>query len=188
MNTSSNETTWNNPRTFMLLGMVLLAALTRLLPHPPNFAPITAMALFGGAMFGLSVRAFVLPLVAMLISDSLLEITTGWGFHEGMPFVYGAFIIAVVLGSLLHRRTSLLGVAGTTVAGSLLFFFVTNIGVWLTSGFYPATFEGLTACFTAAIPFYRNALLGDAVYATILFGGFALAQSRLQFLQPASTK
>lgn len=161
-----------NARFVTLVGMTLAAAATRLLPHPPNLTPIAAMALFGGAHFASPLAAVAVPLSAMVLSDLLL----GFGLHPVMPFVYGSFAFTVCLGRWLRARRSPLAIALAAVSGSLVFFVVTNLGVWLVGDLYPRTLDGLGTCYVAAIPFFRNTLAGDAFYAVVLFGGFALAQ------------
>jgi len=160
-----------NARFVTLVGMTLAAAVTRLLPHPPNVTPIAAMALFGGARFASPLAAFAVPLSAMLLSDLLL----GFGLHPVMPFVYGSFAVTVCLGRWLRSRRSVLAVGMAAVTGSVVFFVVTNLGVWLVGDLYPRTLDGLVTCYLAAIPFFRNTLAGDAGYTVALFGGFALA-------------
>ena len=99
----------------------------------------------------------------------------GW-FNTMMPFVYGSFAASVCLGLIIrHRRTPLL-IGGAALAGSVLFFVVSNLGVWLHGSLYPMTLEGLVTCYLAAIPFFRYTIAGDAVYTMTLFGGFALAE------------
>ena len=159
-----------NLRFTVLAGLVLAAAASRLIPHPYNFTPITAMALFGGAYFSHRRFAFVVPLCAMLLSDFVI------GLHRGIPVVYGSFALIVCIGLWLRRRRTVLPVAGATLASSLLFYFVTNFAVWASGSLYPKTLTGLVACYVAAIPFFQNSLLGDAFYSTVLFGGFALAE------------
>lgn len=184
-------------RTIVLVGMVLVAALSRLLPHPPNFAPIGAVALFGAAQFRNRWAAFLVPLVAMFISDAALEFATnlglfsGWmahgqGFHQGMWVVYGTIALIAALGLLLRKKKSPLRVGTTVLASSCLFFVITNFAVWAGDTLYPHTTAGLLLCYTAAIPFFQWTLMGDAFYATILFGGFALAEKRYPALQGAT--
>jgi len=183
-----------NPRIAVLVGVEQLAALARLIPHPPNFTPIAAVALFGAATFRNKWAAFLVPLLALLVSDVALEITTGlgvysgWmahsrGFHSSMWVVYGAMALIASLGLLLRRKKTALTVAGTVLAGSVLFFVVTNFAVWAEGSMYPKTAAGLLACYVAAIPFFHWTLLGDAIFATALFGGFALAEKRFPVLQ-----
>lgn len=150
--------------------VILLAALSRLLPHPPNVAPITALALFGGAYLSRG-YSFIVPAAAMLISDYFL------GFHSGMVWVYGSFFAIGVMGLGLHRKRSVSRLAVASLSGSVLFFVVTNFGVWVSSQVtYPKTLMGLLECYAAAIPFFRNTLLGDAFYVSVLFGCFELVR------------
>ena len=152
-----------------LLAILLVgfAALSRFVPHPPNFAPIAAMALFGGVY--LEKRfSFIVPLAAMLISDYFI------GFHNTMPFVYGSFILIALLGVWLRNHKTLGWIIGSSVASSVLFFVVTNFGVWVMGG-YPQNFAGLVECYVAAIPFFRNTLFGDLLYVMVLFGLYETA-------------
>lgn len=159
-----------NVRYLVLIGIVLATAALRLVPHPPNFTPIAAMALFSGAQFSDRRIALAVPLAALFIGDLII------GFHITMPVVYGSFALVVGLGSWLRPRPGILPLAGAVLAGSTLFFILTNFGVWVLLSSYPKTLAGLGACYTAAIPFFQNSLLGNAVYSTVLFGGLALAE------------
>src|SRR5262245_56444076 len=125
------------PRTLVLIGMVLLAALARLLPHPPNFTPLGAVALFGAAHFRSRWTAFLVPLAALLVSDAALEVVTrlgwagGWlaggrGFYQGMWVVYGTIALIAAVGLLLRRRRTVPRVAAAVLGSSVLFFLVTN--------------------------------------------------------------
>jgi hypothetical protein len=157
-------------RWTLVILMILAAAASRLIPHPPNFTSVTAMALFGGAMFDDRRLAFIVPLSAMFLSDLLL------GFHDQMFVVYGAFAVIVCIGLWLHRHRSAAPIAGAAIVSSLLFFAATNFGVWALDHMYPLTLAGLMACYTAALPFLRNTLAGDLFYTLVLFGGFALME------------
>ena len=169
--------TANNARLAAILTAIFVAAALRLVPHPPNFTPIGAMALFGGAYFGRRALAFAAPLGALLLSDAIL------GFHSGMPFVYGSVALVVLIGWAVAKRMTALTIAGAAVASSVLFFAVTNFGTWLTSGMYPQTLSGLAACYAAAIPFFQNTLAGDLIFSALLFGGFALLERRVPMLR-----
>ena len=174
-----------NKRFFVILGIILSAAAMRLVPHPPNMTPIAAMALFGGAHFASKKTALFIPLTAMYLSDLALGFLVydfGW-FHGFMPFVYAGFVVTVCLGFLVRRRLTPLTVGGAALTGSILFFIIANFGVWLVSNLYPKTLTGLAGCYVAAIPFFRNTLMGNAVYTLVLFGGFALAQRYLHILR-----
>lgn len=166
-------------RFIVLIGMILAAVASRLIPHPPNFAPIGALALFGGACFSNKWHAFIVPLAAMLLSDLAIGLLSGdlsIGLHGLIPVVYGSFALIVCLGFWLRRRRNVVPIAAATLAASVLFFLLTNFGVWALGSWYPKTWEGLVACYVAAIPFFHNTLLGDAFYSTMLFGGLALAE------------
>ncbi len=167
----------SKPRFFVVVLMILAAAASRLIPHPPNLASITAVALFGGAYLTDKRLALIVPLAALFLSDLIL------GFYNHMEIVYGSFLLVVCIGFLLQRKRSALRIAGAALASSVLFFVVTNFGVWALESLYPKTAAGLVACYVAAIPFFQNTLAGDALYTTVLFGGFALAEKLFPFLR-----
>ena len=158
----------NSARLLALLSAILAAAAMRLVPHPPNFTPVGAMALFSGAYFGRRGLAFVAPLGALLVSDLAL------GFYHGMATVYSSVVLIVLIGWALSKHRSFWRVGAAALASSMLFYIVTNFGMWLSSGIYPHTLAGLEACYVAAIPFFQNTVAGDLVYSALLFGGFAL--------------
>ncbi|HET8679403.1 MAG TPA: DUF6580 family putative transport protein [bacterium] len=164
-------------RLVVLIGVILAAAASRVIPHPPNFTPIAAMALFGGAQFADRRLAFLVPLSAMFASDLII------GLHRLLPVVYACFALIVCLGFWVRPRKSVVRIAGATLVGSVLFFVVTNFAVWAAGSLYPKTMEGLVAAYVAAIPFFRNTVLGDALYAGVLFGGFALIESVVAVLR-----
>ena len=165
--------TAHHARLLAILSAIFVAAALRLLPHLPNFTPIGAMALFGGAYLGRRAIAFAAPLGALLASDAIL------GFHSGMPYVYGSVALTVLIGWAVAKRKAPLTIAGAAVASSVLFFLVTNFGTWATGELYPPTMAGLTACYVAAIPFFQNTLAGDLFFSALLFGGFALLEKRV---------
>ena len=138
-------------RNLIIITMVLMAVATRLLPHPPNVAPITGIALFAGHQFGNKKLAFIIPILCMFISDLFL------GFHSTLPFVYLAFISISFLGIFSRNIQN-----GTILTSSTIFFIVTNFGVWLLG--YPNTLAGFISCYTLAIPFFINTILGDLFF------------------------
>ena len=162
----------NKPRFLFLAGMILLAAASRLIPHPPNFSPIAALALFGGAQFADKRLAFLVPLAAMFLSDLVL------GLHSLIPVIYGSFALIVCLGFWLRRRQNVWAIGGAAIVGALLFFVLTNFGVWAMGQMYPKTPAGLLDCYVAAIPFFQNTLLSNLFYSALLFGGLAIAENR----------
>ncbi len=162
----------NKTRFFLLAGMILAAAASRLIPHPPNFTPVAAIALFGGAQFAGKRAAFLVPLAGLFLSDLML------GLYALMPVVYGAFALVVSLGFWLRHQRSALRVTSAAVLSAVLFFVLTNFGVWAFSALYPKTVTGFAECYVAAIPFFLNMLLSDLVYSALLFRGMALAEKR----------
>ena len=154
---------------FILLSiMILAAAFIRLVPHPPNFAPIAAMALFGGAYFTKRWAAFLVPLAAMFISDLFL------GFHSTMWAVYLSFILIVVLGVNMIKQKKIGNIFLASVSASVLFFIITNFGVWITTPYYEKTGTGLAACYTAALPFFHQTLISDLIFVAVMFGIYEL--------------
>jgi hypothetical protein len=162
-----------NLRFVAIVAAIVGAAVLRLVPHPPNFAPIGAMALFSGAYLRGRWTSFAVPLGSLFLGDALI------GFYPHMEVVYASFALIVLLGSLTLRQISALRVGTAAAAGSILFYLITNFGVWLYLGTYPRTLKGLIACYVAAIPYFRNTLAGDLFYSTLLFGGFALLQKAI---------
>jgi len=173
----------NKARLLALLLAIFAAAAMRLLPHPPNFTPIAAMALFSGAQLPNRALAFAAPFGALILSDAILG-----GFYPGIAFVYLSFAAVVLIGWAGARGATALTIFGAALASSLLFFGLTNFGVWLAGGLYPLTWEGLVACYTAAIPFFRNTLAGDLLFTALMFGGFALAERWIPSLRPGSAR
>lgn len=174
--------TSNNARLATLLASIAAAAALRLLPHPPNFSPIDAMALFSGAYVGRRALAFAAPIAALLLSDLFL------GFYAGMNFVYASVALIVLIGWWVSKRKTVLGIGAGALAGAASFFVITNFGMWLFSGFYPLTPAGLAACYVAAIPFFQNTVAGDLFYSALLFGGFALAEHFVPRLRAGETQ
>lgn len=167
-----------NTRVLVIGAIILFAAVMRLVPHYPNFTPVAAIALFGGAHFSKRWLAFLVPVTALLISDLLL------GFHNMMLPVYLSFALVVLLGGFLKKNVRPLPVIGVSLAASTLFFLITNFAVWLGSPFYPPTISGLINCYAMAIPFYHSGLLGDLFYSGVFFGGYYLIEQRYPVLKP----
>ncbi|MFM8558948.1 MAG: DUF6580 family putative transport protein [bacterium] len=153
----------------MVFALIVLAAASRLLPHPPNVAPVAAIGLFAGA-YSSRRAGWLVPFAALLASDAVL------GFYHpvGMLWNYLAFAACLLLGSgWLARRRTALRLGGAVITSALAFFVLSNFGMW-ASGYYPRTWAGLVECYVAALPFLRNTLLSDARYSAALFGGYAL--------------
>lgn len=158
---------------FLFLAIIVVVSIaTRLLPHPPNFAPIAALALFSG-VYGAKVSKWflLLPLVALFISDLTL------GFYDWgvMAVVYGSFAFIGLFGLLIQKKKSVGTVTAAVLGGSLLFFFGTNFAVWAFTGMYSLTIGGLITSYIMALPFLKFTIAGDLFYAAMFFGAYEFA-------------
>ncbi len=182
---------------WVILVLILIAALTRIIPHYPNFTAVGAAALFGGAFLSRRL-AILIPVVALFLSNLVLnnliysqllpgnqkgfiffEITSLW--------IYGAFIAIALLGSFLIRRRKLYTIVGTSLLASSLFFLVSNAAVWMHSAMYPKTAEGLMAALLAGVPFFWNTIAGDLFYVAVFFGSVEVIRAfKPAFLQPVT--
>jgi len=186
-------------RFLLYSGFVLLAALPRLIPYlleyfgadtatnlfafPWKLSPVAAICLFGGAHFATRRAAFLVPLVAMLLSDlavGLLMHNMAFAFYKEMIFVYACFAFTIGMGIWLRRyRENYPVIASAALLSEVVFFLVTNFGTWyFSNGYYPPTAAGLVDCYIAAIPFINRSLLSMMLYGTILFGSYAWAERR----------
>jgi hypothetical protein len=178
----------NSP--LFIIFLIFLAAFTRLIPHYPNFTAVGAIALFGGAFLHKRYLALLVPVAALFVSDLFLNNLVYSNlsgssesftlFYAGSLWVYGAFILIVLLGMKLLKSRSIGLLAGTSALASIIFFITTNFGMWIGSGIYPKTIGGLAACYYVALPYFWNTLLGDLFYVGVLFGGYALATQGLE--------
>src|SRR5580698_9869820 len=167
-------------RTLLALVIIAIAAALRVVPHPWNFTPVGAMALFSGAILKDRRLAFIVPLVALFAGDIFI------GFHKLMPIVYASFLVNVAIGLWLRDRHTIARISAATLIGAIQFFLVSNLAVWAFGLYYPRTGAGLAACYVAGIPFFWNTLAGDAAYAVLFFGAFALAERLFPaFREPA---
>jgi len=167
-------------RTLLALAIIALAAALRIAPHPWNFTPVGAVALFSGAVIRDRRLAFFFPILTLFVGDIFI------GLHRLVPVVYASFLVSVAIGFWLRDRRSVGRVTAATLLGAIQFFLVTNFGVWAFGLSYPRNSAGLLACYVAGIPFFWNTLAGDAVYAALLFGGFALAERLFPALREPS--
>lgn len=174
-------------QNLVILLTIIVGISTRFMEVlPPNFGAIGAIALFGGAYFSNRALGLVLPLGVLLASDLIIGLTgTGTALYTAQPFVYGGFLLIGLLGFLLRKGKSPLKIAGGSLGGSVIFYLVSNFGVWLTSGFYAKTLGGLMTCYGAAIPFFKYTIAGDLVFNTIFFGAAYLIAQRFPSLMPS---
>ena len=168
------------PGFLLITGMILFAAFARLIPHPPNFTPIAAMALFGGAYFSKKWMAFLIPVAAMFLTDLII------GFHSTMWSVYLSLILIVGIGMIFIRKKKAGNIILASVTSSVLFFIVTNFAVWAAGLYYPKTFAGLVTSYVAAIPFFHYTLLGDLFFVGVMFGLYHLIVNRYPALEKST--
>lgn len=159
------------------LLIIVLAAVARLLPHPPNFTPIGGLALFSGSKLS-SRFGFLIPLSAMFLSDLFL------GFHSTIIYVYISFLIIFFVGRLI-KKVNPTGLFFAILGSSFLFFLITNFGVWLATDMYIKNLNGLLNCYINGLPFFRNTLVGDLIYGFGFFYGYKIVGIFIKKLLPA---
>jgi hypothetical protein len=169
-------------RVSLILGMVFAALMSRFLPHPPNFTALNALALFGASVIGNVWAVFGVLFASLLFSDLLL------GFHSTLAFVYLSFALTIVLGRIFNCKNSWRSRFLCATAAALLFFLVANLGVWMTTDYYPKTAYGLLSCYLAALPFLLNQWVGDLFYVALLFGCYSLASLRICFIRSSLSR
>lgn len=165
-------------RTALIAAIVIASAVLRITPHPMNFTPIGAVALFSGAYFTRKRAAIAVPLLSLIAGDAFI------GFHRLIPYLYASFLVSVALGFWLRRKKSATRIGAATLAGAIQFFLVSNFALW-ASGIsrFSRDASGLLACYVAGVPLFWNTLAGDAFYVAVLFGGMALAEKRFPSLR-----
>jgi hypothetical protein len=174
----------------VISAIILLAAMSRLVPHSANFAPIGGMALFGAAYYSKHYWVFIIPVVSMWLADLVLNNIVYaryfdhfvW-FYQGCYWTYGAFILIGLIGIVTLKKIRIQNLILTSLLASIVFFLLSNFGVWASTNMYPKNVSGLIACYTAGLPFFKNTIMGDLVYTGVLFGTFEFAQRRIPALQ-----
>jgi hypothetical protein len=169
------------PSFITITALIAVAAIARIFTPIPNFTPIAAIALFGGAYFSRKSVAFLIPLAALAITNFFLPV---FDLFTTIA-VYASFIFAGVIGLWIGKKVSISRVIGGALFSSVVFFVITNFAAWLWLGgigFYPMTFGGLVLCYEMALPFFRNEILGTLVYSGVLFGVFEFARRRFPVL------
>lgn len=164
--------------------LILLAALSRLLPHPPNFSPVIAISILGGAIITNRKLAFIIPIAVMVISDIFI------GFHPYIWAVYSAMIVSVLIGMYAGKNMKFSKLVISSLMGSILFYIITNFAYWLTSGSYPMNLTGLSQAYIVGLPFFKYnpiemlgfGMIGDLIYVTILYGAYRLAERKVEVL------
>ena len=173
-----------NLQTGVLSIIILLAAFTRIMPHPPNFSPMAAIGLFGAAHFAKKWQAFFIPLIGIWVSDLVINnyvynsssSNFVW-FYSGFYWQYISYILIIFTGLFIFNRgISLTKTVGGMISSSGIFFLVSNFGVWAGGTMYPKNFSGLITCYAAGVPFIHNTIISDVLFTTVLFGTYYLLQ------------
>jgi hypothetical protein len=173
MNLKNNT---NVMRFVTIAGMIMAAIFSRFIPHPPNFTAVGAVALFGAAYFDKKIYAFVVPVIAMIISDGII------GFHPGVFAVYFSFIVIGAIGLTLRERRNIGRVVVASLSASVSFFIITNFAQWVSDPFYTKNTAGLIECYIMAIPFFHYTVLGDLFFVGVMFGAYEFAKSKISAL------
>ena len=173
-----------NLQTGVLSIIILLAAFTRIMPHPPNFSPMATIGLFGAAHFAKKWQAFFIPLIGIWVSDLVINnyvyssssSNFVW-FYSGFYWQYISYILIIFAGLFIFNRgISLTKMFGGMISSSGIFFLVSNFGVWAGGTMYPKNFGGLITCYAAGVPFIHNTIISDVLFTTVLFGTYYLLQ------------
>ena len=162
---------------YLITGIIiiLLLALSRLIPHPPNFTPILGMAVFSGAIISKRIIAYLIPLSAMLLSDLYL------GFHSSMPIIYFSLAVCVLIGTFIESRVSIINSLLSISLGVLVFFLITNLAVWYGSGMYEHSISGLMTCYFMGLPFVQNTFISSLLYGMGAFFIYDIINKRMIF-------
>ncbi|MBA3705217.1 MAG: hypothetical protein H0W84_04780 [Bacteroidetes bacterium] len=177
------------PRFIFITIAILVAAISRMIPHMQNFSPLGAIGLFGAAYFTKKWQAFIIPISATFLSD--LFINNVWyaeynpnfvWFYGGFYWQYGSYLLIALAAILIFNKVNPGKIAIAALSSTAIFFLITNAGCWLGNPLYPQNFGGLMSCYAVGIPFLKGTLLGDLFYSTVLFGAFYFVQRRYPIL------
>lgn len=170
----------NNSKFWLITGLIFTAVISRIIPHPFNVTPLIAVSLFAGAKFKDTKWAFIIPAVSFFMSDVILSYMNHYDlFHDTIFFTYASIVLIVLLGRILNNQKFSFGKTfGLTIASSLLFFIISNFGVWLFGNMYSMNIEGLINCYVMAIPFNKYSVLGDLFFVAVLFGTYEFVSAK----------
>ena len=156
----------------LAISLIVFGILLRFIPHVPNFTPVAAIAIFAGVYLNKK-QAFIVPFLLMVLSDIFL------GMHNVVLFTWGSFILVTCLGILAKNHKTFKVIASTSVVSSVLFYLITNFGVWVM-GWYPQTAKGLLDCYILGLPFLRTFMVATLVYTIVFFGAYELIARRVR--------
>ena len=165
----------NRKNISIALFIIALLALSRIIPHPPNFTPVLGMAVFSGAVISKRLMAYLIPLMAMLLSDLYI------GFHASMPIIYFSLAVCVLIGTFIEARVSILNSFLSISLGVLVFFLITNFMVWYGSGMYESSISGLMTCYFMGLPFVQNTFISSLLYGMGAFLIYDIVNKRTVF-------
>jgi hypothetical protein len=170
--------------------LILIAAFSRSIPHLPNLSPLGAIGLFSAAHFTKKWQVFLIPILATWLSDLYVNnvlygqyFPTFTWFYTGFYWQYGSYLLITLSGLFIFRKVNIQRVLAGALTASVLFYVISNFGVWASGTMYPKTMSGLIACYVAGLPYLNGTLLGDVCYSAVLFGTFAYAQKHFPALQ-----
>ncbi len=171
--------------------IILVAAFSRMMPHPYNFSPLAAIGLFGAAHFEKKWLAVLIPLMATWLSDVFInnmiyaQYFDGFTlFYSGFAWQYSAYILIAIFGVAIYsKKVNILNILGGALGASLIFFLLSNFGVFISNPIYTKDLIGLVACYTAALPFAQGTLMGNLVYSSVLFGAYYVLQQNVSFFK-----
>ena len=177
-------------RVGVICAMIFVVAFSRFLSPIHNFSPLGAMSLFGAAYFAKKWQVFLIPILAIFLSDLFINNVVLHQYYPEFTFLYpgfywqyGSYLLIALVGIFLFKKIDSSRIIGGALLSTVIFFIVSNLGVWASGLLYPMTIEGLGACFLAAIPFIKGSLLGNLFYSALLFGSFSFAQKQFPALK-----
>lgn len=162
----------NNKLTLMI-SLVFLAAFSRLIPHPWNFTALGAIAFFGGARFEDKKMSLWIPMLALFVSDLFL------GFHSTILFTYGGFLLVGLIAQFARNLRNPITLVSLLLSSSVVFYLVSNFGVWAVENIYPKTMAGLFQCYVMGLPFFERQILSDLFYSGFLFAAYEFLNKKL---------
>lgn len=178
-------------RNIALISLIIIAITSRFIPHLSNFTAVGAVALFGGAMFKDGFKAFLIPIIALFVSDLLINNVLYASFYEGFQwvtpgflYIYGGFALAVLIGRTSVKGFKIVPIASAAVISTILFYLITNFGSWTINPMYTKDFTGLINSYIAGLPFLLNQLIGALGYSALLFGSVYFLFESKKELQP----
>lgn len=182
-------------KVLVVIGLILVVALARIIPHTPNYSPMTALALFGAVHFNTRWKSILVVFLAGFLSDIILNNTVYAYMNDGFTVFYDGFVwqyigygAIIALGVVFLKRITPLRVLLGALCATILFFVISNFGAWVSLPIYTKDMTGLMTAYTAGLPFLKMSFLSDIVYSAILFGGYAVLQRKFTFLQTAQPK